>query len=86
MQEQAEDIVHRAKFPPQGGRTSGGSFHTQAFSLEHFRTLTQEEYVKNANEATLVIAIIETRKGLKNIDSIVSVSGLGQTHHLSSQR
>ncbi|OCF75578.1 hypothetical protein I204_04435 [Kwoniella mangroviensis CBS 8886] len=79
--EQAEDVVHRAKFPPFGGRTSGGSFHTQAFHLTGQgepagRTLTQEEYVKNANDATLVIAIIETKAGLENIEEIVQVKGL----------
>ncbi|WVW85162.1 hypothetical protein I302_107200 [Kwoniella bestiolae CBS 10118] len=79
--EQAEDVVHRAKFPPFGGRTSGGSFHTQAFHLSGQgepagRTLTQEEYVKNANDATLVIAIIETKLGLENIEEIVKVKGL----------
>lgn len=75
-QEQAEDVVYRAKFPPQGGRTSGGSYHTQAFQLDQYRTLTQEEYMKNANEATLIIAIIETKAGLENIDEIVQVKGL----------
>ncbi|ORY22846.1 Pyruvate/Phosphoenolpyruvate kinase-like domain-containing protein [Naematelia encephala] len=75
--EQAEDVVHRAKYPPQGGRTSGGSFNLQAFHLEpHGRTLTQEEYFKAANEATLIIAIIETKHGLENIDEIVQVKGL----------
>ncbi|GFZ51527.1 hypothetical protein JCM24511_09294 [Saitozyma sp. JCM 24511] len=75
--EQAEDVVHRAKYPPLGGRTSGGSFHTQAFHLEgHGRTLTQEEYWANANDATLIIAIIETKEGLENIDEIVQVKGL----------
>ncbi|WRT66783.1 uncharacterized protein IL334_003746 [Kwoniella shivajii] len=75
--EQAEDVVFRAKFPPHGGRTSGGSFHTQAFHLEpHGRTLTQEEYFKNANESTLLIPIIETRLGLENIEEIVQVKGI----------
>lgn len=68
--------MHRAKYPPFGGRTSGGSFQLQAFHLEHGRTLTQPEYFKVANEATLVIAIIETAEGLENIDEIVSVKGL----------
>ncbi|RSH95488.1 hypothetical protein EHS25_000580 [Saitozyma podzolica] len=55
----------------------GGSFHTQAFHLEgHGRTLTQEEYWANANDATLIIAIIETKEGLENIDEIVQVKGL----------
>ncbi|WVQ83687.1 hypothetical protein IAT38_005830 [Cryptococcus sp. DSM 104549] len=74
--EQAEDVVYRAKYPPFGGRTSGGSYHTQAFSLGHHRTLTQEEYFKNANDATLVIPIIETKQGLENIEEIVSVKGI----------
>jgi hypothetical protein len=78
VQEQAKDVVHRAKYPPLGGRTSGGSFHTQAFHLEgHGRTLTQEEYWANTNDATLIIAIIETKEGLENIDEIVQVKGLG---------
>ena len=75
---QAEDTVHRAKYPPFGGRTSGGSFNLQSFHLEHGRTLTQQEYFANANEATLIIAIIETARGLENIDEIVQVKGLGE--------
>ncbi|EIW70291.1 hypothetical protein M231_06682 [Tremella mesenterica] len=74
---EAQDVVYRAKYPPLGGRTSGGSFHTQAFHLEpHGRTLTQEEYWKYANDSTLVIPIIETKEGLENIEEIVSVPGL----------
>ncbi|KAL7425286.1 hypothetical protein Q5752_000974 [Cryptotrichosporon argae] len=75
--EQALDCVHRAKYPPQGGRTSGGSFHKQAFHLgPHGRTLTQQEYWAAANDATLVIPIIETKLALENIDDIVAVPGI----------
>ena len=72
--------MYRAKYPPLGGRTSGGSFHTQAYHVPgdiHGRTITQEEYWANANDLTLIIAIIETKEGLENIEEIVSVKGLG---------
>ena len=73
--------MYRAKYPPLGGRTSGGSFHTQAYHVPgdiHGRTITQEEYWANANDLTLIIAIIETKEGLENIEEIVSVKGLGE--------
>ncbi|WVF69051.1 hypothetical protein IAT40_003825 [Kwoniella sp. CBS 6097] len=80
--EQVEDVVHRAKYPPLGGRTLGGTFHHQAFHLassslsSRGRTLTFEEYTSMANELTLIIVIIETKLALANIDQICRVKGL----------
>ena len=68
---QAEEIVRRAYYPPEGQRGT-------AFSIAHddFMAGHPVEKMKQANSRTLVIAMIETAEGLKNVDQIAAVSGV----------
>jgi 4-hydroxy-2-oxoheptanedioate aldolase len=68
--EQAESLVHAAKYPPTGGRSWGGYTATQAAGL------TAAEYLKQANAMTKVFAMIETQAALDSIEKIAAVPGL----------
>ena len=68
---QAEEIVRRACYPPEGQRGT-------AFSIAHddFMAGHPVEKMKQANSRTLVIVMIETAEGLKNVDQIAAVPGV----------
>jgi 2-keto-3-deoxy-L-rhamnonate aldolase RhmA len=69
--EQAEAIVHYSKFTPIGLR----GFGTQTGQTD-YKPLKAAEFMKEANEHTLIIAQIETREAIENIDAILSVEGI----------
>jgi 2-keto-3-deoxy-L-rhamnonate aldolase RhmA len=64
--EMAEEAVRIMKYPPMGERGAGPR-------LAAFR---DPDYFATANEETLVVVMIETRKGIKNIDEIFGVEGV----------
>ena len=64
--EQAEDMVRLMKYPPWGERGAGPR-------LAAFR---DPDYFASANEETLCVVMIETAKGVENIDEIFSVEGV----------
>ena len=64
--EMAEEMVRWMKYPPWGERGAGPR-------LAAFRN---PDYFSTANEETLVIPMIETVKGVENIDEIFSVKGV----------
>jgi 2-dehydro-3-deoxyglucarate aldolase len=55
-----------ARFPPQGVRSYG----------PRRASLRDPEYIRNCNEEILVIPQIEDKKGLENIEEILSVDGV----------
>jgi 4-hydroxy-2-oxoheptanedioate aldolase len=65
--EQARAVVQAAKFPPVGLRSYGGRRPIDVFGRSYSHT---------ANEDVLVIAQIETKEGLENVDEIASVPGI----------
>tara|TARA_B100000963_G_scaffold129929_1_gene113394 strand:+ start:8244 stop:9038 length:795 start_codon:yes stop_codon:yes gene_type:complete len=67
----AEKIVRRAHYPPEGRRGTAFSIAHDAFTGGH-----PVEKMKQANDQTLVIAMIETAEGLKNVDQIAAVPGV----------
>lgn len=67
--EQARMAVAAAKYPPQGVR--GFCFGRMNDWGSNF-----DEYVRIANTNVVVIAMIETRTGVENIDEILSVDGI----------
>jgi 2-keto-3-deoxy-L-rhamnonate aldolase RhmA len=69
--EQAEAIVRYSKFTPIGLR----GFGTQTGQTD-YKPLKAAEFMKEANEHTLIIAQIETREAIENIDAILSVEGI----------
>jgi len=63
----AEDAIRFSKYPPIGERGFGFS-HANDYGAKF------QDYVKHANESTLLIVQIEHIKGVENIDSILSLS------------
>ena len=68
---QAETIVRYSKYTPVGQR----GFGTQTGQTD-YKPLKAIEFMKEANEHTLIIAQIETKEAIENIDAILSVEGI----------
>lgn len=64
---EAEALVGWCRYPPSGVRSFGPVRGALGDGPEH---------VRRANEATLVLAMIETADGLANVDDIASTPGL----------
>lgn len=69
--EQAEAIVGCSKYTPLGHR----GFGTQTGQTD-YKPLKAAEFMKEANEHTLIIAQIETREAIENVDAILSTEGI----------
>lgn len=68
--EEAEAVVHSARYGPLGRRSIGGSLHAANFGTD---TAT---YYRRANEEILVVVMIEHVRALENLESILSVPGI----------
>jgi 4-hydroxy-2-oxoheptanedioate aldolase len=68
---QAFALVRHAKFAPLGHR----SISTTA-PQTGFETMDQQDFVEAANSETMVIAMIESRTGVENVDDIAGVAGI----------
>lgn len=64
--EEIESAVRYAKYPPRGERGFGYS-RANMFGMDF------ENYIKKANQAITIIAQIEHREGIENIDAILQV-------------
>jgi len=69
--EQAETIVRYSKYTPLGQRGYGAQS-----GQTDYRPLKAAEFMKEANEHTLIIAQIETKEAIENIDSILEIEGI----------
>jgi len=69
--EQAEEIVRYSKYTPIGLR----GFGTQTGQTD-YKPLKAVEFMKEANDHTLLIAQIETREAIENIDAILGLEGI----------
>jgi 2-dehydro-3-deoxyglucarate aldolase/4-hydroxy-2-oxoheptanedioate aldolase len=69
--QQARDVVRWATYPPQGVRGA-------AFGVAHddYAQGNSVEYMRRANSDHLLIAQIETTKGLAAVDDIAAVEGI----------
>ena len=67
----ARQFAAVAKYPPLGERSWGPM---RAMALQG-RTVTTD-YLREANEGTLTLAMIETQSALRNVDAIASTSGI----------
>jgi 2-keto-3-deoxy-L-rhamnonate aldolase RhmA len=65
----AEEVVKFVKYPPQGIR---GVAPRKAADYG----LKMADYIRTANSQTIVVAQIETREALDNLDGILSVKGV----------
>jgi 2-keto-3-deoxy-L-rhamnonate aldolase RhmA len=69
--EEAEFIVSCTRYPPKGRR--GAAF---GFGADDYEGGSVAEKIRLADERTLVICLIETPDGIKNIDKIAAVPGV----------
>lgn len=69
--EDAKAFAEAMKYPPIGGRSWGP---TRAMLVAD--ETDQDHFLSTANDATLAIAMIETREALANLDSILAVPGI----------
>ncbi len=69
--EEAEFIVSCTRYPPKGRR--GAAF---GFASDDYLGGNVSEKIEIANERTLVMALIETENGIKNINEIAAVPGV----------
>lgn len=69
--EQARDLVRFARYRPEGERGC-------AFGLAHddYRPGDPNVAIQDANARTTLIALIETRLGLENVEAIMAVPGI----------
>ncbi len=69
--DQARLLVSSAKYPPVGRRGA-------AFSIAHddYRGGSIPDIIQSANDETLLIAQIETARGLDNVEEIAAVPGI----------
>jgi 2-keto-3-deoxy-L-rhamnonate aldolase RhmA len=67
--EQARRAVRAAKYPPLGNR--GYCFGRMNQWGGRF-----DDYARTANDGTIVVAMIESRAGVENIEAILAVEGL----------
>jgi 2-keto-3-deoxy-L-rhamnonate aldolase RhmA len=69
--EQARRVVDFCRFPPLGHRSIPGSMPQTRFAA-----LPIAETVELVNQETLVVVMIETLEGLRNVDAIAAVAGV----------
>jgi 2-keto-3-deoxy-L-rhamnonate aldolase RhmA len=65
-EEEARRLVSFMKYPPKGERGAG----------PRLAAFQDPEYFDTANEETLCVVMIESAKGVKNVDTIFSVEGV----------
>ena len=68
--EDARKLVSFTKFPPVGERSWGPA---RALALTG---LSPQEYLKQANDFSLIVAMIETREAIAAVDDILAVPGI----------
>ena len=76
----ARSVVSFAKVPPIGVRGQGAPFAC----FEH-GIATPAEYVAKANVTLITMVQIETVEGLKNIEEICRVDGIGESFWLPGE-
>jgi len=68
---QAEEIVRLGKYTPLGQRGFAGQT-----GQTDYKPVKAAEFMREANENTLIVAQIETREAIENVDSILGVEGI----------
>ncbi len=69
--EDARDFVAFTKYPPIGERSFGPSPAIRALNCK-----TVEDYVSQANQKTMTLAMIETKMAVKNAEAIIQQDGI----------
>jgi 2-keto-3-deoxy-L-rhamnonate aldolase RhmA len=73
--EHARKAASTCKFAPIGKRSVSGSY-----PIFDFRAAPLEDSIRVLNEDTLLVCMIETVKGLRNVDEIAKVEGVDVLH------
>jgi 4-hydroxy-2-oxoheptanedioate aldolase len=68
---QAQEVVQRLKYPPQGKRSVGPTPPHVGF-----RPVATKDFVNPVNDSTLIIVMIETALGVQNAREIAAVPGI----------
>jgi len=73
--EEAEELVRWTRYPPRGDRGAifGGAH-------DDYLTTDMAQAVAEAEARTMVTVLIETEKGLANVDEIMAVEGVDAAH------
>lgn len=73
--EQAEEFVRWTRYPPEGRRGAmfGGAH-------DDYSSLTVPEIIGGAHDRTMVCVLIESAKGVANVEEIMSVPGVDVAH------
>ena len=66
--EQIDQLVSYTKFPPLGIRAAAPGYGNNDYDLG----MPGEQFIENANRETVVLAHVETRRGVDNISEILS--------------
>jgi 2-keto-3-deoxy-L-rhamnonate aldolase RhmA len=69
--QKAEEIIRFSKYAPLGQRGFGAQL-----GQTDYKPLKVSEFMKEANENTLIVAQIETREAIENIEAILDVEGI----------
>jgi 2-keto-3-deoxy-L-rhamnonate aldolase RhmA len=69
--EDAKALVRATKYPPHGERSLAGMLPQL-----HYRALPAAEATQQLNDATMVVAMIESPEGLAAVDDIAAVPGV----------
>jgi len=69
--EEAQDIVSACRFPPLGHRSA-----VATLAQVNFRRLPTEEFNRAMNEATVVMILIESPRGIQNVEAIAALPGV----------
>lgn len=73
--EEAKELVSWTRYPPRGVRGA-------AFGIAHddYAAGDVEEKIAVAEERTLILVLIESAKGLENVEEILAVDGIDAVH------
>ena len=72
---EARRAVNRAKFPPVGKRSVAGGY-----PIFDYRPIPVGQMVPALNDSTLVVCMIETPEGVRNVEEIARVDGVDVIH------
>ena len=71
--EQAKAIVDCTRYPPAGRR---GAVRLNVAAHDDYSGGSEASKIAQANARTMVIALVETAKGVENVDAIAAVDGV----------
>jgi 2-keto-3-deoxy-L-rhamnonate aldolase RhmA len=72
---EAETVVETAKFPPLGHRGVGYGGLNVGYQMQ----VDVEQFIAHANDNLMIVAMIESRQAVENLEQIVSVPGIDAT-------